>query len=124
MRMSNCGEDIPQIDCSEPVVDPVVEPVVEEEQCYERDLTTEAGCRAEAEERGYSTDVNNGDSGDQTFAGAWEANGCFVYVSSYYDGYYDGRAYFGTGGSAEEKLADFCIDDIHQRMSNCGVDIP
>jgi hypothetical protein len=45
-----------------------------------------------------------------TFAGAWEADGCFMYVSSYYDGYYDGRVYFGTGGSKEEKSADFCDD--------------
>jgi hypothetical protein len=74
-------------------------------------LTTEEGCKAEAIERGLSWDAPN-----QDFAGAWEANGCFMYQSSYSDGYYNGRAYFGTGGSNEDKLADFCVDDIHLRI--------
>jgi hypothetical protein len=47
-----------------------------------------------------------------------------MYQSTYSDGYYNGRAYFGTGGSNEDKLADFCVDDIHLRISNCGVNLP
>jgi hypothetical protein len=93
IRVGVCGEEIPQVDCSVPC------------SAETRDLTTEEGCKAEADERGLTTEAS-----DMTFAGAWEADGCFMYVSSYYDGYYDGRVYFGTGGSKEKKSADFCDD--------------
>jgi hypothetical protein len=58
--------------------------------------------------------------GDQVFAGDWEVSGCFLYVDTYSDGYYNGRAYFGTGGSDSDKLVNFCEGDIHLRISNCG----
>jgi hypothetical protein len=64
-----------------------------------RDLTTEDGCAAEALERGLTL---GGDG--QPFAGVWEAHGCFMYDSTYYDGYYNGMAWFGTGGSQSQKL--------------------
>jgi hypothetical protein len=78
-------------------------------------LTTVEGCKAEAVELGLKWD-----DGDQEFAGEWEVDGCYYYVSSYQDGYYNGRAYFGTGGSDEDKLSDFCVDDIHVRIGNCS----
>jgi hypothetical protein len=61
----------------------------------------------------------NWNDGDQVFAGEWEVNGCFYYESWYADGYYDGRAYFGTGGPSESKLSTFCVDDIHVRIGGC-----
>jgi len=71
IRVGVCGEEIPQIDCSEPIVEP---------SCTEFDLTTEEGCKAEALARGLTWNDE-----DQVFAGDWEANGCFEYVSSYYN---------------------------------------
>jgi hypothetical protein len=82
-------------------------------------LTTLEGCKAEALERGLTWDAEG-----QDFAGEWEADGCFEYVSTYSDGYYNGRAYFGTGGSVEDKTSDFCLDDIHLRIVNCGETVP
>jgi hypothetical protein len=76
-------------------------------------LTTLEGCKAEALERGLTWDAPN-----QDFAGEWEVDGCFMYEASYADGYYNGRAYFGTGGDSASKTQDLCSP--HIRLDVCG----
>jgi hypothetical protein len=73
-------------------------------------MTTEAGCRAEVEERGYPT--------NSSFAGnSGYAPGCHIYDSNAYGG----RAYFGTGGTDDEKLDYLCSP--HIRVGGCGEDV-
>jgi hypothetical protein len=86
------------------------------EQC-DRDLTTVEGCKAEAIARGLTWDAEG-----QDFAGEWELDGCYEYNSSYTDGLYNGRAYFGTGGSDEDKLAPVKDPNIHIRIEGCGAE--
>jgi len=78
-----------------------------------RDLTTEEGCASEALERGLTL---GGDG--QPFAGEWDAHGCFMYDSTHFEGYYNGMAWFGTGGNLKEKMVG--LDTPYIRLGAFG----